>query len=334
MGNKEYRIDLAILRLLAIVIVVFFHAYGMTYAKAHLPEDVAAMYRGRYELFNRAYLINIAMPLFTAISGFIFGRQLINGKYGSFWTLVLNKFKRLMIPYLVFSVFFMFTTNGFSFIPFIRCNYWHLWYLPMLFWCFIICYLLKNVLLLRGDLFMLILAFVLSLLVDNFPAIVGIAEIPNYLCWFILGIVICRHETQILEIIAKYHIIWVMIAVYAVLSIFYPTLYGTQSVTGQIASLLAIISLWYISNKIPWKRYRFTKYLLAISACSFGIYIFHNWIEMYMLSTTAKRIFPIVEFAKAHIWLFPFIFSSVAFIISFILSWLLRRTRVGRFLIG
>lgn len=335
MGNKEYRIDLAILRLLAIVIVVFFHAYGMTYAKDHLPEDVSAMYRDRYELFNSTYLINIAMPLFTAISGFIFGRQLINNKYGSFWALVLNKFKRLMIPYLVFSVFFMFATNNVSFDPFIKFGYWHLWYLPMLFWCFIICYLLKKILFLRRcGLWLLILTLVLPLIIKKMPIMIGIQGIPKFLCWFILGVVISMYEKKMVNIIAKYHLIWVIIGLYLILSVFYPTMYGHTSIFGQITSLLSVVSLWYISYKIPWQRFGFTKCLLAVSTCSFGIYIFHNWIEVYMISTTAKRIFPIVEFAKAHIWLFPFLFSSVAFIISFILSWLFNKTRIGKFLIS
>lgn len=37
MIKSNLQLDIVILRLLAIIIVVFFHAYGMTYAN-HLPE--------------------------------------------------------------------------------------------------------------------------------------------------------------------------------------------------------------------------------------------------------------------------------------------------------
>lgn len=332
---KEYRFDIAILRLIAIAIVVFFHAYGMTYAKAHLPADISAMYRDKYEMFNQSYLINIAMPLFTVISGFLFGGQLMHNKYGSFWAMTFNKFKRLMIPYFVFTVFFMFATNNLSVEPFYKWSYWHLWYLPMLFWCFIICYSIKKVLFIRGGEFaLLILAFALSLLIDKLPSIVGIAQLPNFLCWFMLGIVICRYEKRMFDIIAKYHLVWAMIAIYTVLSIYFPAKYGTETLAGECASLLAVLALWYISHLIPWQKFRITHLLMIVSSCSFGIYIFHNWIEVYMISSTAQRLFPIAAFAKAHIWLFPFLFSSAAFVISFVISWLLRKTRVGRFLIG
>lgn len=40
MIKSNLQLDIVILRLLAIIIVVFFHAYGMTYAN-HLPESVA-----------------------------------------------------------------------------------------------------------------------------------------------------------------------------------------------------------------------------------------------------------------------------------------------------
>lgn len=333
---KGYRIDIAVARLFAIVVVVFFHAYGMTYASAHLPADVASMYRDKYEIFNQSYLINIAMPLFTTISGFLFCTQMISGKYVSLRGVVWDKFKRLMIPYFVFTILFMFTTNSVGLAPFYNWNYWHLWYLPMLFWGLVICYLIRNVIFIRGgDWALMILTFAISIINIRMPVIIGLGNIPNYMCWLMLGFVLCRHEAYILNAMAKYHLVWGMIIVYLVISVFYPTPFGEEeSLQGQTASLLAVVSLWYIFHLIPWDRYKITKYLLILSSCSFGIYIFHNWIEVYMVSSTAKRLFPIVEFAKAHIYLFPFLFSSVAFAISLGITWLFRKTRIGRFLVG
>ena len=39
------------------------------------PTDVAELYRQQYELINQYGLINLAMPMFVFISGFLFGRQ-------------------------------------------------------------------------------------------------------------------------------------------------------------------------------------------------------------------------------------------------------------------
>lgn len=73
--KKDFRYDIAILRLLCITTVVFFHAYGMTFV--HFSDTTNALYSDKYEMFNQTYLINIAMPMFIFISGFLFGGQLM-----------------------------------------------------------------------------------------------------------------------------------------------------------------------------------------------------------------------------------------------------------------
>lgn len=45
--------------------------------------------------------------------------------------------------------------------------------------------------------------------------------------------------------------------------------------------------------------------LVWLSKYSFGIYIFHNWVGPYMISSTAKRIFPLEDLAANHVVLFP-----------------------------
>lgn len=76
MGEKMYRYDIALLRLFCITVVVFFHAYGMTYAN-HLAPEVAEIYKTKYVAITLGGPIYIAMPMFVFISGFLFGGQLM-----------------------------------------------------------------------------------------------------------------------------------------------------------------------------------------------------------------------------------------------------------------
>lgn len=48
MIKSNFRNDVALLRLLCIIVVVFFHAYGMTYAN-HLAPEVSNIYKSKYE---------------------------------------------------------------------------------------------------------------------------------------------------------------------------------------------------------------------------------------------------------------------------------------------
>lgn len=336
MIKSNLQLDIVILRLLAIIIVVFFHAYGMTYA-CHLPEAVATIYRSKYELFNQSYLINIAMPMFVVISGYLFGRQLDRKKYDSFWIMAWHKFKRLMIPFFVFAILFMVTTNSLSYEPFYRWTYWHLWYLPMLFLCFIVSYLFKAIIFSRGrigKILLLLVLFALSLAGKFMPMILGLHNVSLWLCWFVLGMVVYQYYNEIFEAIHRYHLLWALVVIYILTSIMYYTEYGEHSVCGTLASLSGIFIIWYICKQIPLHKFRVTNLLIPLSASSFGIYIFHNWVELYMLSSTAQHIFPLTNWAEAHIYLFPFVFATIAFIISYIISYAIMKFRIGRALIG
>ena len=74
---------ISILRSLSILVVVFFHVYHYMYVPAHFPETVQ-MYHDTYFWFNQCVGINIAMPMFTLIAGFLFSYFYDKGKYQEF----------------------------------------------------------------------------------------------------------------------------------------------------------------------------------------------------------------------------------------------------------
>lgn len=330
-----FRFDIAILRLLAIAIVVFFHGYGMTYA-SHLSEETSKIYSNIYESFNKTYLINIAMPLFVFISGFLFGGSKMANE--NFSKLLKSKALRLLLPFFIFTIIFMLTTNSFGWDQFYKWTYWHLWFLPMLFWCFIFCYLLNPWI--RSDnpyKYMTILAgsLILSLFPRFIPYFLGLSGVSIWFFWFVLGSWFNKHENKFLNSKKKIRICMIGGAIiYAIFTILFPLDYGDTSLAGSFATMGAILSLWSLCNLIPWKNFKFTNFLLSLSACSFGVYIFHNWIEMHMLSRTAQRLLPIEQWAHDHVILFPLIFVLIAYAISIVITKLFLKTKIGRLLIG
>lgn len=341
--KKDFRYDIAVLRVLSIIIVVFFHAYGMCYAN-HFPEYIAQAYREKYEMFNQSYLINIAMPLFVVISGYLFGLQLSNNRFQSFWELIANKFKRLIIPFFVFSLIFMLTTESFSLSVFYTWSYAHLWFLPMLFWCFIISFFLKNILLHKSYLFSILILIILIVisLPDKFaPFLIGLYSVSKWIYWFVLGIVLWRFNDNIVYASKRYPYIFyiTLSALYVIFGILLYSEYGITTIQGIISSTAAIIILITTCQNIKWHKIsngtnKIFQLLLKVSSCSFGIYIFHYWIEGFMISSTAQRLLNLPEFAYKHIYIFPFLFSAIAFVISFLLSYLLQKTKIGKYLIG
>ena len=260
------------------------------------PTDVAELYRQQYELINQYGLINLAMPMFVFISGFLFGRQL-KRKPLSLVKVIKDKFVRLMIPFFVFTIFFMLTTNSLSWEPFYRWTYWHLWFLPMLFWCFIVTYLIHPFIMNNRAwvaILTLLVLFAISLVGKVVPMIIGVHNVLLWICWFAFGTWFCSHEHLITKGFSQKFVIVCGISIYVIISYFVPWEYGNNNLMGTIATLGGILALWSMANIL----------------------------------------FPLDYWAIEHTTLFPLIFSLMAFIISWGLTWLLLKTRFGKFLIG
>ena len=334
--RKNFRSDIAMLRLLCIVVVVFFHAYGMTYAN-HLAEDTAVIYKEIYEKLVAGGPILLAMPMFVFISGFLFGGQMMRVQPVSFVKMIKSKFMRLMVPFFVFTIIFMFTTNSVSWKPFYQWTYWHLWFLPMLFWCFVITYFLRPLLMNNKEwiaAIILLVVFALSFTGKFMSPFFGLHSVLHWLCWFVLGAWFYNHESIFESRKIKVSVTICCGLAYLVLSFLFPQEYGDNTIVGELISLCGMAALWCAVGLINFKDNWFTSLMVGLSGASFGIYIFHNWIEMYMVSSTARHLLPIDDFAINHTILFPLLFSIIAFGISYGISWSLLRTKVGKNLIG
>lgn len=203
--------DVIVLRFVAIIIVVAFHAYGMMYADTHFPVLKHIYYR-LYFTWNQCVIVNVAMPMFVFVSGYLFAFLWRKGKYQNFWELVKNKAKRVLLPYFIFGLVMMATTNNFHPLTLLYGNYWHLWFLPMLFWCFIVAYFLnKYFVSLQSQVIIACVSFVLSLFFPFFPKILGFQYITRWFCWFYLGIIIYNYKDKLIVGIAKFRLEYIYI---------------------------------------------------------------------------------------------------------------------------
>lgn len=329
-NNTGFRYDIAILRLLAIVVVVAFHGYGMT--MVHFSESTNEVFRNTYYMFNQAGAINIAMPLFVWISGYLFYFELRMNNL-TLKKLAIKKFKRIILPYIVFSMIFMLTTNSFSFEPFYRGGYWHLWFLPMLMWCFIVGRMFFPIV--KGEnrlaqIGIQAILFIIIFIPIKLPELFEMQKLKNWFCWFYLGMMSWRYEKVIINFFKYTHIALLLALICIVIMILYPTLYEDYTWYKILASFCGIFSLWYFFSLISWKNLFFTDFLLSLSGLSFGVYVFHNWMQMHMLSKTVQRLLPIESFASNHIYLFPVLLCILAYAFSAMLTYALRQTKIGR----
>lgn len=326
---------ISLLRSLSIIVVVFFHVYGYMYADHFI--NTKEVYNQTYYWINQCLFINIAMPMFTFISGYLFEYLYTDKKkYREFLPFVKNKFMRLWLPFFIFGLIFMATTNDFHPLRLItEGSYWHLWYLPRLFWCFMCAWML-NKWVTKPMVRLLLLPILLfyPLVGLNIPPFIGMQCTTRWLCWFYMGMIFWDYKDSIIATIKKYYLTYPLFVLYLIQAWFFPVEYGERT-WYSILSICAILSiLWYLFYQMPNTDNWACKMLISLSKYSFGIYIFHNWIGVYLISSTAQRLFNLPELAANHIYLFPFCVSMLDLFICIILSWLLMRTKIGRILIG
>lgn len=326
---------ISILRSLSILVVVFFHIYQYMYVPAHFPETMQ-IYHDAYFWFNQCVGINIAMPMFTLIAGFLFSYLYDKGKYQELVPLIKKKAMRLLLPYFVFGILMM-ATIGVPFRPWelYTGGFTHLWYLSFLFWCFPLGWCIKKYIKSAYVLIFILAFFLLGSCQEKvLPRFMGIQYVSCWFSWFMLGMVLASYRLELKNVISKFHLA-IPLLVPFLLQIYFSSLeYGDQTWYSVFCVASFLVGILYISANIGGRILRLCQPLVWLSKYSFGIYIFHCWVGPYMVSSTAKRIFPLEELAANHIILFPFLLTLSVIFVSWCLSWASMQTKVGRMLIG
>ena len=293
MPNKRLD-DIAILRVCCILVVVLFHCYGMMYASAHFPETVS-VYKQWYFTLNQCVFINIAMPLFVLISGYLFIFLLQLGKYPTWKNLLRKKGLRILLPYFVFGLFFMATTENWEPLQLLNGGYWHLWFLPMLFWCFILGFAIYRMKLnIVIEFIILLITFIGSFMSKFVPMWLGLHNITCWFYWFYIGMFIYKYKETLYKYIENYKLYIYFLLFYAITTYLQPIEYGSEKWYSNLSVTGCLISIIYFMDRVNWSKYKRTIKIVKFSRYSFGIYIWHNWVAMMLISNTSK------QFHKVH----------------------------------
>lgn len=341
---------LDILRAFSIIIVVAYHVYGMMYNLPYRIDETYKMYYSLYYDINRRGLVMLAMPMFVFISGYIYSLSVCAGKYRDTKTFIINKFKRLVIPFVVFALLMMLADYSLWNVEyfksslydiFVRGMWRHLWFLPMLFWSFMLTFALKPILKRPvGQFLLLIIAFIFILFPEPKFKLLGVTFLSKWYFWFYLGYLVFRYSDMLFSLIKKYHlsiVLFVLGIVLCLMSGMPP--YPNSNCCGVLSISLLLLFFLYITRNVTLSVTKDMKGMTmrcisAISKYSFGIYIFHYWLAPYFISDAVQKVLSFVSLAKNHYYLFPFVFFVVAFVFSYAVTYYFQKTRLGKFLLG
>lgn len=330
--SMEKKLDeVSFIRPILIIMLVFYHAFIIHGGgwETQIPGFE------KIEILKWADLLSYSFMLetFVFISGYIFYFQIVElNRNHSIWKIAKKKFIRLLLPCWVFSIIYVvaYGHNGniFGTIYYIALGAGHLWFLPMLFWCFIF-----GVVFRREVSFKILPFLIIAALISYNPLPLRLNQVMYYFLFFYLGMLAyCYKDTFVRKISNTPKLIIVLWIVFMILFVTGTLLNGqlrsmkanyTQllpRVLIQMAinmvqilySTMGLLSMYLTALLVVKKRTLRKEYVNFGNYC-FAIYIFQQFILMYLYFHTS--LFSMV----GSFWL-PFVGFVITMAFSYIFA--------------
>ena len=341
--KPKIRLDeVTLMRTILAVLIVFMHSF--TCYNGSWKEPAGYVNIPLYKWLTRTSFA-FTLEAFVFLSGYLFAFQRITlRRTEGFWKLTSNKLKRLILPSIIFSVlyfvlFFEYEGVGNAVYSIINgCG--HMWYLPMLFWCFVFGWLLEQIKIKDG--WKMAFLVILNLLtIIALP--LRLTSAFSFMVYFFAGFLFYKHSEKIKTLITPTFLIiaWVVFVVCFVVfrplkdvlvtqenqSVYLKLLIYVGNNACQLLYASAGLIAFYGTAVFFTQRHRLSEITKKIAACCFGIYLFQQFILQLLYYKTG---FPLLV---GPYWL-PWAGFVIAAVISYFLSALLLKTKTGRFLIG
>lgn len=344
--QKKLLYEVSIIRPIVIFLLVFLHSFTKI--------ANGGRYSNNYQLDNVYrwicwFVSGFRIETIALVAGYVFAYQSLDlNRKIPFCQFLIKKFKRLIIPMLVFGFvyyfLFLFDRNSFTIVKFLvkllsGCG--HLWFLPMLFWCFIAIWLIDHYKL-SSKILLAILACWTLIPMPYVPF--GFAKMPHFLFFVYAGYYLWIYHGKLWKKYLNTTSISIMWLVYIVLVIArhlllsepsnttskFQTLFfeESQSIIELSMSCAGILALYlnvcFFTNRATFKP---KQWIIRASDDCYGVYVFHQFIlvGIYFFTPLVEDINPL---------LVPWIGLFFAFSFSLILTKVFLKTRFGKFLIG
>ena len=297
---EEYNI----LKFIAIILVVLSHStyykitsnYGGIDYQSLIDNNFSLLlYKGFDKI--REVLYYFHMPMFMALSGSFYYIQVKNNKWTGINLLFKNKMKRLLLPFIIFSVLYTlplkYLSNYFVDISFINAfigqvfllGNSHLWYLYALFVIFLIAYYILKT---EVNIFTYLIIYIIHV-ISFLIKLTFISAPLQFLVWFSLGFLFESKRIEWNKKLLNYKSITFLICIlFIMLVLIYSYIKGDFKLISKflldIIAVIGSISVYNISYLLSkcskLKDYRFYK-LVVVNGL--GIYIFSDTLNYFIL---------------------------------------------------
>lgn len=328
--------DVVLIRFVVVILLLFCHSFTIYGNGWRFPEGIQEILL--YKLISQVAYAAM-LETFVFISGYVFQMQVEKGKIkGNSLNWVTKKAKRLLIPSLIFSVLWLIllqpinAENIQNLAKYLSTA--HLWFLPMLFWCFMCGYIIqkKKWLNLWTLSALLLLIFVPRLSIIPFR----ITSFMEYGFYFVLGMYLFKNKKHLLPKIQSSIALVSLLVTFIVffsgeayikecMDITIPHYVAT--VVSFIYSTSGVLFIYGLCNRIIDKTDNMPAIIAKIANYSFAIYVFHQFLLFFIYYHTQ------IPVTLGNGWL-PWFAIVVTTISSYIFAHYFLKTNIGRWLLG
>ena len=332
---KKYLYEVIPIRLFLIVTLVFYHAFcifsGAWKSIGGYPEIPI------YSILDKLSYACL-LETFVFISGYIFGFQVRKKGFMALSanSIFIKKFKRLIIPSILFSFLYILLLGNIK-QPITQILYdlingvGHMWFLPMLFWCFVGVYVIEW-LKMRANIALCVLFLMIFLSAIPLPFRIGNSF--YYLFFFYIGYLFQKLEWKLPQnkllfvlatclFVASFVLKLLIGNISGEFGLFFKVLlYVSNSLVRAVCASMGIIILLYGATFIINHMNVSSSSLLYLSDCCFGVYLFQQFILKFIYNGELPHLL--------NPYLLPWISFVVSLIVSIVLTILLRKTKIGR----
>lgn len=347
MKTKYYLMDVVFIRLMLIIFLILYHSLCIYTGSWRHPYEPFP----EIDIYNWLGMLTHSFRLegMVFISGLLFGYKLKrNPESLNFYSCVVRKAKRILLPSIIFGIVYYLLFYDLSASPWLiiykildGCG--HLWFLPMIFWCFLLTYLLTHISYHPNLAYKILLILLLISIVNPFSFLpFGLGETGHYFLYFYIGFSLKIGLVQIPTFDNK-RIVFIA-AIFAFSFVTYMFVrdclisadnfyfkFLRRLILGSlnaISALSAIYVMYGATNKAKVISFLKKKpVLITWSGYCYGVYIYQQFILQILYYDTD---FPVLF---GVYWL-PWIAFCITLVLSLSLCYITLRFKWGRFLIG
>ena len=299
------------IKVIMMLTVVFYHCCA--FFTGSWFTCVPLVYEANYISYFAKWLNTFHVQTFAMASGFVF-YALKKQKYKNGIAKEIRKrAKRLLFPYFstmllwvvpFYVIFYGFHIEDLIYKFILGCAPAQLWFLPMLFWCFLIFYFIFKTR--EATKLGLIIVFVISvcgtavLNLANFPNVFQMVSAIKYLIYYYLGCYLCENNIKSNKLYSSFFLILSVAGFGANMLLQDDQLFVFKIASRFLdcfCSISGVMFVYCLIGQFENKNFKNHKIWKELQLNSFGIYLFHQQIVYLTVLIFNGRVPPPVHVA-------------------------------------